>query len=315
MNNEKDEETGGTPEATDADTSTDDPKADGENTTSTTSDQEDGTTDSDTEKTDSDNDNGNNSVPEGLTDEDKERRAELLAGTTEKVENDVRSTLGREWKEEREKNEQEKAELRTIIDTLSRGGETRPADEKTSDEPDLHRPSGEFLNEDGTVNKEALDEWNLRSTQYLNHKVEGLETLIKDLGGDVSQIHVTAEEAEQAQEFQKRYGLKPEQYQNFKSIQKNKGDFDAFEYLELEKKEATVIQAAQAHRDKQRSPGLMTNDGAPTTIAASDDAIESVVAEISKMEFGKERTTLLASIPFKYSTEISSQILRRVANS
>ena len=301
-------ETGEAPETTGGDTTSGDDSGSGDDT-SKDSDQS-------TDETQSDNDNESDSGSEPtLTPEEQARRDELLAGTkgTDKEADDLRSELGRE----RKKREEERQTHLAIIDALSKGGDAKPTSESESEEPELYTPSAPFLNEDGSINREALDEWNFRGNQFLESEIDKLKETVKELGGNVDNIHLTAKEKQEAAEFQKRFGLSEEQYRNYKDIKETRGDLDAIEYLEIEKKEAQAIKAAASHRDKERGAGALSfgNDGAPPAINSDTDALDKIVKEINTIPAGDERAKALAEIPFKYPQEISSQILRLVAHS
>ena len=274
-----------------------------ENGTSTSSSENDGSQ----EQESSESEDGS------LTEVEKQRREELLQGTGKEV-NDLKSQHGREKKE----LQQQLAEKDAVIAALSQNNSNTNGDTTTgtsdNEEPTFHTPSGDFLNEDGTLNKEALDEWNYLSNQKLYHEMQSMKKTLESLGIDVSEITTSATRSQEAADFKRRYGLSDEVFANYQSIKESKGEFDAIEYLNIEKKEADAIKAAQAHRDNQRSPNLFSNGGAPMSPTGDENIAEQVAKEILEMPRGDSRNSAVQSIPFKYPRDVSSQILRLVAN-
>ena len=250
-----------------------------------------------------------------LTTEERARKESLLGGDTKSKElNDTKSRLGRVEKESKAREAELLGIIEAQVSNAGDGKQTPASNNDGDDEPNYHKPSQDFANEDGSLNVDGLAEWNYLSSQQLYQRLLKAEKAVQDLGGDLSTIHSTAQGKEEAAAFKQRYGLSGEVYTNFKEIQESKGDLDAFEYLTIEKKETDAIQAAQAHRDSQRSTAPFSNDGAPTSPTGDGNDIAAQVAkEILDTKRGDDRDTAVQSVPFKYPQEVSSRILRLVA--
>ena len=266
--------------------------------------------DTDTEETDTDTSESQEPI---LTDEDKARRQELL-GDSDKEVRDLKSEHGRE----RKAWEDERREMLAII----KAGKQIEGQDSTSTaddgEPDYYQPSQPFKNEDGSINMDALAEWNLHTNQKLYHELTKAKKQIEELGGDVSGIHRTAAEAKEAKEFQARYGLSDEVYSNYQRIKTERGDLDAIDYLNIEKKEAEGIAAAQAHRDSQRTnggaPALNTGGAMTQTTQDSASIAQQAAKDILAIPRGDARNEAVLDVPFKYPQEVSSQILKLVVD-
>ena len=301
---EESESTTSTEESTD-DTST------SKSSEESTEESQDTDTNTDTD-TDTDTDTSESQEPI-LTDAEKERRQDLL-GDSDKEVRDLKSEHGRErkaWEDER----------REMLAIIKAGKQIEGQDNTSTDddgEPEYYQPSQPFKNEDGSINMDALAEWNLHTNQKLYHALKQAEKKIEELGGDVTGIHRTAAEAKEAKEFQARYGLSDEVYENYTRIKAERGDLDAIDYLNIEKKEADGIAAAQAHRDSQRTNGgaPALNTGGAMTQTTQDGAsiAQQAAKEILAIPRGDARNEAVLEVPFKYPQEVSSQILRLVVD-
>ena len=248
-----------------------------------------------------------------LTDDEKALRDELL-GSTEKEVRDLKSEHGRErkaWESER----------REMLAIIKAGKQIEGQDDTSTDddgEPNYYQPSQPFKNEDGSINLDALPEWNLHTNQKLFHEFQKAVKQLEDLGVDVSGIHRTAKEAKEAKEFQQRYGLSDEVYDNYTRIKAERGELDAIDYLDIERKEAKGLEAAQALRDQQRTSGgaPALNTGGVMTQTTQDTAsiAEQAAKEILAIPRGDDRNEAVLDVPFKYPAAVSSQILRLVVD-
>ena len=285
--------------------------AENSSTSETSEEKEDESQETETEtETESETTESSNPI---LTDEEKARRQELL-GSTDKEVRDLKSEHGRErkaWEDER----------REYLALLKAKENIDSGDTSTTDdgEPEYYQPSQPFKNEDGTINMDALAEWNLHTNQKLFHELQKAQKQIEDLGGDVTGIHQTAAEAKQAQEFKQRYGLSDEVFSNYQTIKQERGELDAIDYLNIERKEAEGIAAAQAHRDQQRTnnggaPALNTGGAMTQTTQDSASIAEQAAKEILAMPRGDDRNDAVMDVPFKYPQEVSSQILKLVVD-
>ena len=314
MENENiDETTKEHEETTEETTETDESTTSGDESTeeSSTSTSSDEASQKSQESTDSPDD-------EILSADEIQRRENLLSNLDEKERLDAKSQIGRIEKQYNEKI----AELSGVITAMKavnsedNGNSDTASNDNADSEPNFHTPSQPFLNDDGSLNEEGLSEWNYLSSQKLYQKVLEQEKQIKELGGDVTSFQETEAQTKAGHAFQQRYGLSQEVFQNYNRIKNEKGEFDAIEYLEIEKKEKQGIDAARAHRDNQRQPAasFIGSGSARMSPSADENPAENVAKEILSLPRGDKRNAAIQSVPFNYPSDISSQILRLVVD-
>ena len=252
-----------------------------------------------------------------LSQEERQRRDELLGTGADKELLDQRSQFGRIEKEYKEKI----AELNGVVNALkvnTTDGGMNSASTQTDDPEQInyHTPSAPFQNEDGSLNEDALAEWNLLSNQKLYAKQMEIEKKIESLGGSVTSFEETEAKSKAYQEFNKRYGLSREQYENYDRIKSERGDFDAMEYLDIERKERKAMEAAQAHREQQRIPSssLLTSGNAAPTVSQDQEAAAQIAKDILAIPRGEKRNEAIQAVPFTYPGEVSSRILALVVD-
>ena len=295
-------------ETTEESTETDESTSSGDEST-----EESSTSTSSDKESQESQDTDESSDDEILSAEEVERREELLSNLDEKERLDSKSQIGRIEKEYKQKISELNAVITATKTTDDKSGSTASDDD---DEPQYHTPSQPFHNEDGSINEDALSEWNYLSNQKLYQKLLEQEKQLKALGGDVTSFQKTEAQTKAAQVFQKRYGLSQEVFENYTEIKNEKGEFDAIEYLEIERKEKQGIDAAQAHRDTQRAPvaSLIGSDSARSSPSGEDNVAEAIAKDILAIPRGDKRNAAIQGVPFNYAQDISSQILRLVVD-
>ena len=261
--------------------------------------------------------NASADTDEILTPEERELRDSLLEGGDKETNNlkSQFGRERKAWEQERAELLKIVDQATSAIAEKSGNGQSNGQSGADDGEPTYYTPSQEFLNEDGTLNLDGIGEWNYRAAQMHQHELDQLKQMIKDLGGDVSGIQQRSEESQAAEQWAEKYGVKPESYLNYKRIQQEQGEMAAFDYMRIEQKEAQGIQAAEAHRQAERGTAPPISNGTPPpTVTEQGQTAEQVAKEIMDMPYGDARLEKLTSVPFDYPGEVASHILRLVAH-
>lgn len=299
MLNEKDDLTETPTESDDQDdqeernTSADDSSTDAESTDDS----------SDDENTDTDSDDTTPDADDGLSEEERTREEQIRAEL--KRINDEKSQLGRERKRRREEIELER--------------ELTVQDADSTDDTTIQRPSRHWklaYNEDGELEDHALmAEWNMYGLQVEAQKSKQLQSTIDELKGELSNFKSTDKQNKEFTDYQTKFGIDHNTYNEYLSIKENIGELDATEFLIIESKKVAALKAAEAQRQTETA-SMPPNGNAGAAVIPTrqnQQTVKDVVDDIKKVPRGELRIAKLQEVREKYPEEFASAVIYEVS--
>lgn len=235
---------------------------------------------------------------DGLSDAERQREQEILA--EQKRISDEKAAEGRR----RKKIEQDTEEFK----------QRQRQREEEKEEVDLTPPATPYKNDDGSINHEALAEWNMWGIGVMKKNYEELEAKTKEIDDTIENIRTRDQINNESQNYQDRFGVDKQTVDEYIGIKEAQGEIAATEYLLIQSKKAEALKAAQEQRDKEHTINVpIGNNAAYVPVNKAGDTIDTVVAELRKIPRGAELITKLQEVRETYSPEVASVIIAKVA--